>query len=138
MKNNELKSNFDVGIKSIVLEVINHALIPLILFPMAFFVVPVFAEKADELNFKVDKLTLLVFKVSSFICSYWYVCVLILILLLVIDAVVLLSLKRMSRIAAYCWWGLVVLVEGGIAGFLVVILVRLQHSLSTVPWLCPV
>jgi type II secretory pathway component PulF len=138
MENNLFKCHTNVTVKSIALAVITHALLPLAFFPLAFFVVPVFATKANELGFEPDKLTLLVFKLASFICSYWYLCGLILTLLLAIDAVVLFNLKRLNRIAANCWSGLVIFVEAGIVSLCVAALVLLQHALSSIPWLCPI
>ena len=118
----------------LVLAVITHALLPLTLLPFAFFVVPVFAAKANELDFELDALTLLVFKLASFISGYWYLYILILALLLIIDAVVLL---RLSRIAGHCWSWSIVLIETGFVGLCVLTLVRLQLALSNIPWLCP-
>ncbi|MDT8303371.1 MAG: hypothetical protein RQ760_17970, partial [Sedimentisphaerales bacterium] len=115
-----------------------HALLPLILFPFAFFVVPVFAAKANDLGFEPDKLTLLVFKLAFFICSYWYLYLLVLALLLTIDAVVLFKLVRLNKFAGHCWSGLVVFVEAGILSLCVASLVILQHALSNIHWLCPI
>ena len=117
---------------------ITHALLPLALFPFAFFVVPIFAAKANELGFELDKWTLLIFKLVFFICSYWYLYILILILLLTIDAIVLVSLTRLSKTAGCFWSGLVVFIEAGVLGLCVAALVRLQHALTSIPWLCPI
>lgn len=124
--------------KSAVLTAITHALLPLTLFPFAFFVAPVFAAKANELDFHLDKLTLLVFQLASFICNYWYLCVLILALLLTIDVVVLFKLVRRSKTAGYYWSGLVIFVEAAIVSLCVATLVLLQHALSNIPSLCPI
>ena len=121
-----------------VLTVIAHALLPLTLLPFAFYVVPVFAAKASEMDFELDALTLLVFKLASFISDYWYLYVLILALLLIIDAAVILKLSRIGRIAGNFWSWSIVLIEAGFAGLCVAALVRLGVALSNIPWLCPV
>ena len=123
--------------KSAALTVITHSLLPLTLLPFSFFVVPVFAAKANELGFQLDALTLLVFKLASFISDYWYLYVLILALLLTIDAVVVLRLSRLSRIAGHFWSWLIVFIEAGFVGLCVATLVRLGVALSNIPWLCP-
>jgi type II secretory pathway component PulF len=138
MENYSFKRHSDVTIKSVALTVITHALLPLTLLPFAFFVVPVFAEKANELDFELDTLTLLVFKLASFINGYWYLYVLVLALLLTIDAVVILSLLRLGKIAGYFWSGLIVFIETGFVGLCVLTLVHLEHALSNIPWLCPI
>ena len=66
------KADFNNIRKPTISTLITHSLLPLALFPFAFFVVPFFATKSKEFGFEASILTALVFNLSSFICQYWY------------------------------------------------------------------
>ena len=97
MEKNLLKANASSITKSTILTVISHLLLPLTLFPFAFFMVPPFAAKSSEMGIEISKLTSLVFNLSSYICRYWYLCILILAFAVTIDAVIYFSLYRFKK-----------------------------------------
>ncbi len=139
MENGLSKADVNRIIKSTILTVITHLLLPLTLFPFAFVVVPPFAEKSRELGLEVSKLTVLVFNLSSFICRYWYLYILILGCAVTIDAVICFSLFRFKKkIVNHLWSGLVILIEAVFAGLCVSALLLSLHRMSNVPWLCPI
>ena len=124
---------------STTLTVITHSLLPLMLFPFAFFVTPPFEEKSSQLFVEPSKLTLFIFGLSSFIRNYWYFCLLILGFALAVDAsVYVLLFHSKKKVAASFWSALVILIEAVFAGLFVTMLLLLLHNLSTVPWLCPI
>ena len=139
MENGLSKADINRIIKSTILTVITHLLLPLTLFPFAFFVVPSFAAKSRELGVEVSKLTALVFNLSSFICQYWYLCILILGFAVTIDAMICFSLFRLKKkIVTHLWSGLVILIETVFIGLCVLALFLSLHRMSNVPWLCPI
>ena len=106
MEGSSSKADVNRIIKSTILTVITHLLLPLALFPFALFVVPSFAAKSRELGVEVSRLTVLVFNLSSFICQYWYLYILILGFAATIDAVICFSLFHFKRkIVTYLWSG---------------------------------
>ena len=139
MEGSSSKTDVNRILKSTILTVITHLLLPLTFFPFAFFVVPSFAAKARELGVGVSKSTVLVFNLSSFICQYWYLYILILGFAATIDAVICFSLFHFKRkIVTYLWSGSVILIEAVFAGLCVLALLLSLHHMSNVPWLCPI
>lgn len=139
MENNSSKPDVSGIVKSTILTVITHSLLPLTLFPFALFVVPTFAAKAGEFGVELPKLTLFVFNLSSFISRYWYLCVLILGFGLTIDAVIYFLLFRFTKkTVVYLWSGLVIFIQAVFAGLCVLALLLSLNVLSNIPWLCPV
>ena len=139
MENGLSKADVNRIIKSTILTVITHLLLPLTLFPFAFFVVPSFVAKSRELGVQVSKLTALVFNMSSFICQYWYLYILILGFAVTLDAVICFSLFRFKKkIVTHLWSGSVILVETVFAGLCVLSLLLSLHRMSNIPWLCPI
>ena len=138
-------SNADVnqitkeGVKSTLLTVIIHLLLPLSLFPFAFFIVPSFSEKSRELGVEVPALTALVFNLSDFVCQYWYLSILILGFAVTIDAVICFSIYRFKKkIIRHLWSGLVILIEAVFIGLCVLALLLSLHQMSNAPQLCPI
>ncbi len=139
MEKDLLKANASSITKSTILTVITHLLLPLTLFPFAFFMVPPFAAKSSEMGIEISKLTSLVFDLSSFICRYWYLCILILVLAVTIDAMICYFLFRLKRkIVTQLWSGFVILTEAVFAGLCVLVLLLSLQRMSNAPWLCPV
>ncbi len=139
MENGLSKADVNRIIKPTILTVITHLLLPLTLFPFAFFIVPPFAEKSMELSVEVSKLTVLVFNLSSFICRYWYLYILILVFAATINAVICFSLFRFKKkIVTHLWSGLVILIEAVFAGLCVLTLLLSLRRMYNVPWLCPI
>ncbi len=139
MEDSSSKADVNRIIKSTILTVITHLLLPLTLFPFALFVVPSFAARSRELGVEISKLTVLVFNLSSFICQYWYFYILILGFAAIIDAVIYFSLFHFKRkIVTYLWSGSVILIEAVFAGLCVLALLLSLHRMSNVPWLCPI
>ncbi|MBW8000453.1 MAG: hypothetical protein FVQ80_00330 [Planctomycetes bacterium] len=139
MQDSLSKADVNRIIKSTIPTVITHLLLPLTFFPFAFFVVPSFAAKARELGVGVSKSTVLVFNLSSFICQYWYLCILILGFAVTIDAVICFFLFRLKRkIVTQLWSGFVILTEAVFASLCVLVLLLSLQRMSNAPWLCPV
>ena len=139
MEKDLLKANASSITKSTILTVITHLLLPLTLFPFAFFMVPPFAAKSSEMGIEISKLTSLVFDLSSFICRYWYLYILILLFAVTIDAVICFSIRRFKKkIISFLWSGLIILIEGVFAGLCVFALLSSLHRISNAPWLCPI
>lgn len=125
--------------KSTTLTTITHLLLPLTLFPFVFFVVPPFAAKSSEMGIEISKLTALVFNLSSFICQYWYLFILILGFAAAIDAVICFSLLRFKKKKiTRLWSGSVILIEIVFAGLYVTALLSSLHRMSHVHGLCPI
>ena len=125
-------------VKSTVITGITHLLIPLLAFPFAFFVVPEFIDKAEHFKFEPAVITRLVFQFSGFICSFWYVAVLIVGVLIAVDAGVYFKLfTRNKRLLCKFWSAGVIGFEFVLACVSVWSLLILLESLSNIPHLCP-
>lgn len=126
-------------VKSTILTVIVHLLLPLSFFPVAFFVVPSFVKKSEELSIEIPALVALVFDLSAFVSQYWYFYLLILALAAMIDAVICLSVYRFKiQSISHLWSGSVILVETACFGLCVWALLLSLHHISNAPQLCPI
>jgi hypothetical protein len=126
-------------VRSTILTVIVHLLIPLSLVPFSFFVVPSFVAKSRELSMEIPALTALFFNLSAFVCQYWYVYLLILAFAVTIDAVICFSIYHFKKKIIYpLWSGSVILVEAICIGLCVLALLLSLHHMSNAPQLCPI
>ena len=106
-------SNFNRMIRSAILTIMPHALIPLFWFVLAVFIAPRFVVGFVESGFEIPPLTHFIIKISDFMSRYWFVYLFVILLLLVADGAIYFSLLRSSgKIPAGFWSMLVLLVEG--------------------------
>ena len=126
-------------VKSTILTVIVHLLLPLSFFSVVFFVVPSFVKKSEELTVENPASVALVFDLSAFVSQYWYFYLLILALAAIIDAVICISVHRFKiKGISHLWSGSVILGETACFGLCVWALLLSLHHISNAPQLCPI
>lgn len=99
--------------RSTILAIITHALIPIFWIVFAVFIVPRFAFGFAKSDFEIPALTGAVIKFSGLMSTYWFLYLFIMLSLLVTDGAVYFSLLRsLGKTPASLWSVLVLLVEG--------------------------
>ena len=113
MKSDVQVNDFNRMIRSTILAIITHALIPIFWIVFAVFIVPRFAYGFAKSDFEIPALTGIVIKFSGLISNFWFLYLFIMLFLLVADGAVYFSLLRsLGKIPAGLWSILVILVEG--------------------------
>ena len=113
MKSGIQANDFNRIMRSTILAIITHSLIPFFWIVFAVLIVPRFAFNFAKLDFEIPALTEIVIKFSGLISTYWFLYLFIMLLLLVTDGAVYFSLLRsLGKIPVSLWSVLVLLVEG--------------------------
>jgi len=102
-------------IGSTVLGVVTHAVLPLVWFVLAAFIVPKFANVFAQLDAELSGLTVAAIKFSGFIGRYWFLYLPILALMLAADGAIYYSLLRQpKKTAVRLWSGGILLTQGAL------------------------
>ena len=125
-------------VKSAILMALVHLLLPLSVFPLAFFAVPTFVEKSREFSIRIPVLTSLVFQFAAFVRHYWYLYLLMLSFAVMIDIAIYLALFHFKKKISCLWsWG-VILCEAVCMTLCVLGLLIPLHHILHAPQLCPI
>lgn len=119
------------NIRSAIIAVVAHAMIPIAF--IAFFVclIPVFADRSQQSNVVPLGNVLLLFNISSVLIEHIYVCLGLLYILLTLDAVVCLILFKMEkRIWASLWSWFVIICQSSAMFFCVFVLYDFLKTLT--------
>lgn len=110
----EIQAN-DVNrmIRSTILAIVTHALIPLFWIVLALFIFPRFAAGFIKSGFEIPTLPAIIIKFSGIMSKYWFLYLFFILLFLVADGAIYFSLLRSpGKIPAGLWAILVLLAEG--------------------------
>ncbi len=113
MESNVQANDLNRMMRTTILVIITHALIPFFWIVFAVLIVPRFAYGFAKSGFEIPALTGVVIKFSGFMSTYWFLYLFIMLLLLVADGAVYFSLLRsLGKIPTSLWSVLVLSVEG--------------------------
>jgi hypothetical protein len=96
-------------VRSAIMTVLTHALIPIAFIGFSLCAIPVFAQKLVQFNIAPDDKLLLLFNISELINEHVYFCLGLLYLVLCLDAAIYLALFYMKKraIASLWSWGII-------------------------------
>ena len=97
-------------VRSAIMTVLTHALIPIAFIGFSLSAIPAFAQKLAQFNIAPDDKLLRLFNISELITEHIYFCLGLLYLALCLDAVIYLALfHSKKRVIASLWsWGIII------------------------------
>jgi hypothetical protein len=113
---NNIPSELNVGkkpvdkVRSAIMTVLTHALIPIAFIGFSLCAIPAFAQKLAQFNIAPDDKLLRLFNISELINEHVYFCLGLLYLALCLDAAVYLALFHMKKRAIAGFWSWVIII----------------------------
>ena len=113
MESNVQANDINRMIRSTILSIITHSLIPIFWIVFLLYIMPMFIARFMELGFEICPPTQCIIKISGITSKFWFLYPFIILLLLIADGAIYFSLLRsLGKFAASLWSFLVLLVEG--------------------------